>query len=90
MANGTTPLEPPASEPPRTSGTYVRPLLAVVLTLGIFGELVLLMFHPVPEENHDLVVYMLGTLTGVAGSAATYYFGSSSGSEVKSALLAKK
>jgi uncharacterized membrane protein len=63
-------------------------ILAYLITAGFFGMLTGLMFNTIPNDNRDIINVMLGTL-GTAWIGVTgYYFGSTKGSEAKSALLA--
>ena len=62
--------------------------LAVLVFLGFFGVLAALMFVKVPPEAHDPLVLMLGALGSLVVTIATYYYGSSSGSESTNAIFA--
>lgn len=45
-------------------------LLVSMLVIGILGAvLVLLLFFPVPQANHDFMIYILGALSGVITAA---------------------
>lgn len=62
-------------------------VLAYGLSLGFFGLLALMVFHDVPAANSSAVNILLGALaTGWVG-AISYYFGSTSGSRTKDAML---
>jgi hypothetical protein len=65
----------------------VAAILAVLVTLGFFAVLVVLLRRP--EQNHDVLAVMFGSLTGGWTSIVGYYFGSSAGSTEKTGILAK-
>lgn len=64
-------------------------ILAYLVTAGFFGMLVFMLFKPIPGENRDIVNIMLGVLGSTFGGIVAYYYGSTKGSEAKSALLAQ-
>ena len=67
-----------------------RLILAGVVTIGFMALLALFMFHAFPNGASDI----LDAMTGVLGTAfigiINYYFGSSSGSDRKTELLAQQ
>jgi hypothetical protein len=62
-------------------------VLAYGLTVGFFGLVWLMVFHSVPVENASAVNILLGTLGTAWIAAMSYYFGSTSGSRTKDAML---
>lgn len=62
--------------------------LAIVITLGFFGMLILVATHGVKPESRDLCNIMLGSLGAAWAAVVNYYFGSSAGSDHKTDLLA--
>lgn len=64
-------------------------ILAYAITLGFFGVLVFMMLAEVPQGSRDVLNIMLGSLATAWISITGYYFGSTSGSAQKTALLAK-
>lgn len=65
-------------------------VLAIAVTFGFFGILLLVSLHGVKQEARDLANIMIGTLGTAWVSVVTYYFGSSADSEHKSTLLASQ
>lgn len=74
--------------------SFLPPLLALTVTIGFFGLLYVLAFHPVPTESKDVLYAMVGVLGTAWVALINFYFGSSSGSAAKTEaitnLLAKK
>lgn len=64
-------------------------ILAYLVTAGFFGMLVFMLFKGIPNENRDILNIMLGALGTTFGAVISYYYGSTRGSEAKSALLAQ-
>ena len=56
--------------------------------IGTFvGALAALYFIPIPVDNKELIIFMLGQLSGFAGGVVSYHFGTSAGSARKTELL---
>jgi hypothetical protein len=77
----------------RTMQTTVRSkipgMLAIFVTLGFFGILAAMFRYQPPQSAHDALMLMLGALGGAWTSIVAYYFGSSSGSDRKTELMAQ-
>jgi hypothetical protein len=66
------------------------PALLTCFVVGSFtATLVLLMVFDVPATNRDIVVYMIGQLSGGFTSALAFWLGTTRDSGVKTQLLAK-
>lgn len=65
-----------------------------ILGGGIVGlfvlVLIILVFQPLPERNHDIINIALGSLSTMAGGVVGYFFGSSKSSADKTEILAGK
>ncbi|MGF6299010.1 hypothetical protein OKW42_002340 [Paraburkholderia sp. WC7.3d] len=68
---------------------WVPKVLAMAVTTGFFGILLLMAFQPLPGTNKDLVNVIVGALGTAWISIIGYYFGTSVGSKRKTELLAK-
>jgi hypothetical protein len=68
---------------------WVPKVLAMAVTGGFFGILLLLALKALPEANRDMVNVVVGALGTAWISIITYYFGTSAGSMRKTELLAK-
>jgi hypothetical protein len=68
---------------------WVPKVLAMSVTAGFFGILVLMALKALPEPNRDLVNVIVGALGTAWISIISYYFGTSAGSMRKTELLAK-
>lgn len=66
----------------------VPALLALAITVGFFGILLLVVLRGINSNVHDLVTLLLGSLGTAWTGMVTYYFGSSSGSARKTEILA--
>lgn len=64
-------------------------ILAYLITLGFFGMLAFMLFSNVPQGSRDLLNILMGALASGWISVTAYYFGSSSGSQMKTTLLAQ-
>jgi hypothetical protein len=62
----------------RLTKTDIRNTIALSIVYGIFTALFLLIYKPIPKENHDTVNQMIGFLTGSAlGGIMGFHFSSS-------------
>jgi drug/metabolite transporter (DMT)-like permease len=61
--------------------------LAWALLAGLFAAGWQLLGHEVPQSNRDMVIYMLGQLSGFVGTALAFYFSTSKSSAEKSATI---
>ena len=61
--------------------------LAWALLAGLFAAGWRLLSAEVPPTNRDMVIYMLGQLSGFLGTALAFYFSTSKSSAEKSATI---
>lgn len=64
--------------------------LAFIITIGYFGAMASLMLLPIPDDSHEVLLVMLGTLGTAWGGIIGYFFGSSAGSANKDNLAQSK
>jgi hypothetical protein len=56
----------------------IRSIIALVSVLGTLGLLYLLVFHPIPVQNNELLYMAVGQVLALGfGTVSGYYFGSS-------------
>ena len=65
------------------------PLMALGTIILSFILFYVLIFRPsnIPTESKDIVIYILGVISGILVQIYSYYFGSSAGSAAKSKTL---
>lgn len=68
----------------------VAAYLAVLVAVGFFGIIVLLMFVPIPNQNKDTVIQMLGALILAFGGLMGYLYGSSKNKESQDRALLER
>lgn len=67
----------------------ITPILALTITGLTFVLFYMIMFRGVNGVEKDILVFVLGALTGYVGMVLSYYFGSSLGSHQKQERLDK-
>ena len=67
-----------------------RDVIGAGLVTGFLGAGAALYVVPVPTDNHDLIVFMLGQLSGFVGGVVAFHYGTSAGSQRKTDLLAQR
>lgn len=70
-----------------------KSFMPAVITAGILssfvGALIVMFFIPIPTPNRDMIIYMVGQLSGFSGSAIAFWLGTTRQSEDKTRLLAQ-
>jgi hypothetical protein len=64
--------------------------MSFVILLGFFAAFSAMMFVPFPDASKEALFILLGVLGGMASSITNYYFGSSTGSDLKTKIMARK
>ena len=68
--------------------SWIPALLAVFVTIGFFGIMVMMFFNQIDSSN-PAILMMLGSLGTAWTGIIAYYFGSSAGSQAKTDLLSR-
>lgn len=68
---------------------WIRKFIAVVTVLAFFSYIGLVTFYPFQQIKMEFVNLAMGWIGGVATAVITFYFGSSSGSDEKTAIIDK-
>ena len=63
-------------------------IMAITVTAGFFGLLALMVFRNIPMDSQVIINVMVGSLGTAWVGIVNYYFGSSSGSVQKTAIMA--
>ena len=66
----------------------MRGSLAIILLLSFQAALFALFSFKVPDSNRDMVIYMLGQLSGMVTTALAFYFATTKSSQDKNAVIA--
>lgn len=67
----------------------IAPYLAIGTTLLSFGMFLFILLRDVNAEKKEIIFYILGVLSAIVTQIFSYYFGSSMGSQDKSATIDK-
>lgn len=67
--------------------SIIVPIMAILVTAGFFGLLAFMLCNPVPISNKDVLNNVIGSLGTAWVMVMAFYFGSSSGSQNKDAML---
>lgn len=65
-------------------------ILAYLVTVGFFGVLGFMMLHGLPVTGSEALLIMLGSLGTAWSCVISYYYGSSSGSQLKTEMLSRE
>lgn len=63
-------------------------VLGLAIILGFFGMLAYIMKYGMPTEGNEVMLIMVGALSAMTTQVGNFFFGSSSGSKTKDALIA--
>lgn len=70
--------------------SWVPAALAIMVTLGFFGILIAMITGETVDSDQQALLVMLGALGAAWGSIINFFYGSSSGSQQKDAMLANR
>jgi uncharacterized membrane protein len=59
------------------SNDWTPKFLGILSVLGFFGYIALVTIFPQPDESDDIVLLVIGSITGIATAVISFYFGSS-------------
>jgi len=59
------------------SNDWTPKFLGILSVLGFFGYIGLVTIFPQPDESDDIVLLVIGSITGIATAVISFYFGSS-------------
>ncbi|QDP48596.1 MAG: hypothetical protein Unbinned4234contig1002_22 [Prokaryotic dsDNA virus sp.] len=59
------------------SGDWTPKLLGTITLFGFFGYIFMISIYPLPDASDDIVMLIIGSLTGIATAVISFYFGSS-------------
>jgi hypothetical protein len=78
---------PPTADSPQSqiaalkAAAEIKPdtqsFLAFIIILGAFGLIVLVIFHPPPQEVASTIFTLIGSVVTLAGIVGSFYFGNS-------------
>lgn len=66
---------------------YVKPALALILTVLTFGLVYVFLFVQIPDSKKDLLNFIFGSVFGAFMTMVSYYFGSSESSSYKNKVF---
>lgn len=72
------------------TGDRTPALMGGFILLGFFVAFAAMLLVPFPDTSKEALFILLGVLGGMASSVTGYFFGSSSGSDLKTKILSRK
>ncbi|MDB5994586.1 MAG: hypothetical protein JWP42_1722 [Pseudomonas sp.] len=69
--------------------SFMPAVISAGLLSSFIGMSVALLYIPIPTSNRDMIIYMIGQLSGFAGSAVAFWLGTTRQSEDKTRMLAQ-
>lgn len=67
---------------------FVAAVVGVLVLLGFFSAISALVLREIPVANKEPLMLLVGSLGTMAGMVVGYFYGSSSGSDRKTELMA--
>lgn len=71
-----------------TRGSLMPAIIVFMLTSMVCAVITSLLMKALPVDNKDIIVYMVGQLSGVWSASVYYFISNTSGSKAKDQLLA--
>ena len=59
------------------SNDWTPKFLGVLCLVGFFGYIGMVTLYPQPDSSDDIVMLVIGSITGIATAVISFYFGSS-------------
>ena len=59
------------------SNDWTPKLLGTISLVGFFGYIFMISIYPLPDASDDIVMLIIGSLTGIATAVISFYFGAS-------------
>jgi|TARA_R100000951_G_C2630167_1_gene177381 hypothetical protein len=59
------------------SNDWTPKLLGIISLVGFFGYIFMISIYPLPDASDDIVMLIIGSLTGIATAVISFYFGAS-------------
>lgn len=73
-----------------TKTDWMKTFVGITVMSVFVFQAVWIIVRPIPEENREIVHFMLGEVVGMALTLPQYYFGSSKGSQEKTEIIRKQ
>ena len=67
--------------PPLAKADLMRNILALLLVCAFVGAMMAFSYFLIPEKNKEIITYMVGQLSGMAGTVLSFYFVNKAGQD---------
>lgn len=69
---------------------WMKTFVGISFTLLFMFSVNYILMSPIPDANREIAHFIAGEVSGVALTIATYYYGSSKGSQEKTEMIKKQ